>query len=144
MAKINVNGEIVETRAKDIGYDAGIQRPIFEEGGFKSVAVDTTLTAEDHGKTIYCSAVDVVVTLPPTEAGLRFQVFTGVASGGTGVSVSPDAADQIIGNGFTAADDKDAINAGASDVVGDILEVTGNGTTGWLVTKVKGTWAREA
>lgn len=140
----NATNETVEIASKDIGYMNGERRPVVEEGGVKIITANTTLTSEDHGKTIICNAADLVVTLPATAAGLRFKILTAVASASTGTSVSPAAADQIIGNGFTAADDKDAINTGASDVVGDLLEVTGDGSAGWYITDIVGTWAREA
>lgn len=144
--RITANGtnETVEITAKDIGYGAGIRRPVLEEGGVKIITANTTLTDEDHGKLIICNAADLVVTLPATAAGLRFRILTAVVSAGTGTSLSPVAADQIAGNGFTAAVDKDAINSGASDVAGDLIEVTGDGTDGWWLTQVIGTWAREA
>lgn len=114
-------------------------------GGIKLLTEATyTVTEADHGKTLVATIADTVVTLPPTLAGFEVEVLAAVASTTTGLSLSPDAADQIIGNGFTAADDKDAINTAATDVVGDLLRVKGNGTTGWYITNVIGTWAREA
>lgn len=120
--------------------------PSMTSGGSQVDVVtgNTTLTAADNGKTIICNAADVVVTLPATIEGFTVTVITAVASGGTGTSVSPVAADQIKGNGFTAADNKDAINSGAGDAVGDTLTVVGDGTSGWWITNVIGTWAREA
>lgn len=101
------------------------------------------LTAADSGAVVICTAADVKVTLPSTALGLFFTIVTGVASGGTGVQVDPAAADQIIGAGFTPADNKDAINTGATDVVGDAITVVGDGAAGWYVTDVVGIWARE-
>lgn len=117
---------------------------VHETSGVETKAADYTVTAADNGKTFITSAADVVFTLPATADGLSYTFVTGVASAGTGTSVSPVAADQIKGNGFTAADDKDAINSGASDAVGDALTVIGDGADGWIITNVIGTWAREA
>lgn len=102
-----------------------------------------TATAADHDKLLIATVVDTVITLPATVAGLKIRALAGIASTTTGLSLSPAAADQIIGNGFTAADDKDAVNTAATDVVGDMLELTGDGDDGWYTTLVKGTWARE-
>jgi hypothetical protein len=107
-------------------------------------AVDATLTAADSGKVHVTTAVDVVLTLPPTESGLTFTVVAGVLSATTGASVSPDAADQVIGLGFTGLDDKDAINTAATDVVGDSITLLGDGVDGWLIINAQGVWAREA
>ena len=107
-------------------------------------ATPLTLTAADSGKTFYTTIADVVFNLPATAAGLSFTVVTGVASAGTGTALSPVAADLIEGAGVTPADNKDLINTGATDAVGDSVTVYGNGTTGWLAVVNKGTWAREA
>ena len=103
-----------------------------------------TVTAADHGTTfVFDSTTSVVATLPATVQGLRFRFLVEQLTTSGGHAVSPAAADQILGNGFTAADDKDAICSAASDAVGDWLEVTGDGELGWYITSIKGTWARE-
>ena len=109
-----------------------------------TTAVDVTLTEDDSGKIIVVTGADKVVTLPATQAGLVYTIVTGIVSSTTGLSVSPAAADQIIGLGFTAADDKDAINTQATERVGDSITLVGNGSTGWLAIHASGTWARQA
>lgn len=115
-----------------------------------------TLTAADSGIVQNVIADNVVVTLPATAASAAFTVRNGgapITSGGPAgatsnqsakVSVSPQAGDQLIGNGFTAADDKDAINTKATSNVGDEITVIGNGGTGYVISAVRGTWDREA
>ena len=120
-------------------FNAGVATPAPEV-----VTTNRTLTREDNGKTFFADAVDLVFTLPPTEAGLTFTFITKTLSASTGVQVSPNAADQIIGNGFTPADDKDAINTAATDAVQDTLTIVGDGSLGWYITGIKGTWARQA
>lgn len=107
-------------------------------------ADDRTMTANESGSVVVVTGTDKTVTLPATELGLVFTIVTGAASATTGLSVSPAAADQIIGNGFTPADDKDAINTAATDVVGDHITLVGDGASGWYVINVGGTWARQA
>lgn len=107
-------------------------------------AVNLTLTQDDSGKIIVITGADKVVTLPATQEGLVYTIVTGATSVTTGLSVSPVAADRIIGLGFTAADDKDAINTQATERVGDSITLVGNGSTGWLAIRASGTWAREA
>ncbi len=97
----------------------------------------------------------ITVTLPATSAGAYFIIRNGgaaITSGGPSgatsdasvlVTVSPNASDKIQGNGFTAADDKDALNTKATAKVGDEIRIVGDGTDGWLITHVKGTWVRE-
>lgn len=115
-------------------------------GRVVSTAVDLTLTREHSGALIIVTAADKVITLPSTAAGLRYKILLATAglSAGTGLSVSPAALDLITGNGFTVADNKDAINTGATDVAGDFIELTGDGSLGYYITDIAGTWAREA
>lgn len=104
-----------------------------------------TLTAADSGKIFLANAASsVVFTLPATVLGLRFTIVCMTATtSGAGTSFSPAAVDKIMGNAFTAADDKDAINTAATDVVGDMMTVVGDGVDGWYIVDVVGTWARE-
>jgi hypothetical protein len=98
-----------------------------------------TLTAADSGKIFSIGTADIVATLPATSNGLRYTFVIAAAglSASTGFSVSPVAADKIMGNGFTSADDQDAICTGATDREGDL-------SLGWYITRVIGTWARQA
>lgn len=107
------------------------------------VTADTTLTAADSGKTIVVNAADKTITLPSTAAGLSYTIVSINTGSATGTSISPAAADKLIGNGFTAADNKDAINTTGTAAVGDTMSVVGDGSLGWYITNVIGTWARE-
>ena len=109
-------------------------------------SADYTVTAGDSGATIIVTGVDKVMTLPATAAGLRYRFVLAAAglSAGTGLSISPNAADKIMGNGFTSADDKDAILAGSGDREGDSIMLEGDGVDGWYIVSVVGTWTRQA
>jgi hypothetical protein len=109
-------------------------------------AANYTVLPKDTGTHFIATAADVVFTLPATAEGLQFR-FSVAAAGlatVTGLSVSPAAVDKIMGNGFTSLDDKDAINTAATDREGDMIEVTGDGVDGYIITGVIGTWARQA
>ena len=106
-------------------------------------AASYTCTAEDSGKIFVAEAVDLVFTLPATVRGLTYTFVVSTLSTTTGLSVSPNANDKIMGNGFTSADNKDAINTAATDREGDLITVVGDGDLGWYITQVIGTWARE-
>lgn len=80
------------------------------------------------------------VTLPSTALGLSYPIRVGAE--GVTVTVSPAALDQIHGNGFTAADDKDLIFT--SQAAGSYVVLLGDGTAGWFVQRVLGTATREA
>lgn len=113
----------------------------------RTITGNVTLTEADSGSTIFVGAADVVVTLPATIPGARYR-FVLLAAGlsaGTGLSISPNASDKIMGNGFTSADDKDAILAGAGDREGDTIEIEGDKAgDGWVILDVIGTWTRQA
>lgn len=99
-----------------------------------------TCTEADSGKTFIANAADLVFTLPSTVSGLRYEFICAAVSAGTGLSISPAAADAI----NEGTDNKDLINSGATDVLGDAVTVVGDGSTGWYTVSKIGTWAAEA
>lgn len=107
-----------------------------------TVAVKTanyTVTAAESGTVYIANAADLVFTLPSTAAGLVYTFVNAAVSAGTGLSVSPAAADNI----NEGTDNKDLINSGASDVLGDSVTIVGDGNTGWFTIAKIGTWAAE-
>lgn len=112
-------------------------------GVISAVAVKTasyTVLATESGSIFIANAADLVFTLPATQAGLVYTFVCAALSTGTGLSVSPAAADNI----NEGTDDKDLINSGATDVLGDAVTVVGDGDTGWFTTAKIGTWAAES
>lgn len=112
-------------------------------------AATQALSADQTGQK-FVGAVDAVFTLPAAGAatkGVWFDFECGALSGGVGLSISPDAADAIGGNGLTVTLDKDLINTGATDRLGDCVRIycTGvAGATAWRIESIVGTWAKEA
>ena len=144
IAKIDgiTNGTAAASKAVVLGTDLAVV------GQCVKVVTKTTnypVVAADSSVTFLAGAADLVFTLPSTVIGLRYRFVLAAAglSTGTGLSISPAAADKIMGNGFTSADDKDAILAGSGDREGDWIEVTGDGSAGWYITGISGTWTRE-
>lgn len=110
---------------------------------YEEVTGAKTLDEGDNGVTQVVTAT-AVITLPSTVVGTSYRIVNGSnATGAVQISVSPAAADKIMGNGFTSADNKDAINTLATAEPGDELCLVGDGANGWMVQKVKGIWARE-
>jgi hypothetical protein len=107
---------------------------------------DFTVAAADSGKIFKITGADKVASLPATAAGLRytFLMTTAGLSTGTGLSISPVAADKIMGNGLSEVDNKDLILAGSGDRNGDLVEIVGDGADGWFITRVIGTWSKQA
>ena len=118
------------------------------DGGRRTInlaAASQTLNAGQCGQR-FVGAVDAVFTLPaasPETKGLWYEFETGALSGGTGLSISPAAADHIRGNGLTSVDNKDLINTGATDRLGDAVRLYCDGVDGWVIESIIGTWAKE-
>lgn len=113
-------------------------------------AATATLTKAQSGQK-FVSQVDAVFTLPQVtgidDRGIFYVFQPGALSSGTGLSISPNAADGIGGAGLTSVIDKDLINTGGTDAVGDEvrIECTGiPGTGAWVVTSMSGIWAKES
>lgn len=109
-----------------------------------TVSVNKTLAEGDSGVVQVVDTDGVVVTLPATVVGTAYVVENGGADGAVGISVSPAAADKIMGNGFTSADNKDAVNTKATAKKGDRIVLVADGVNGWFCEEIVGTWAREA
>jgi hypothetical protein len=108
-------------------------------------AATQTLTAAQSGQR-FVGAVDAVFTLPAAAAGTKgvwYEFECGAVSAGVGLSISPAAADHIRGAGLTSVDNKDLINSGATDVLGDSARIYCDGVDGWVIEALIGTWAKE-
>jgi hypothetical protein len=106
--------------------------------------VSFTVAASESGAVYMCKAVDLVATLPTSAAGLRYTFIAHTVSATTGLSLSPAAADAIMGNGLTSVDNKDLINTAATDSEGDAVTIIADGADGWWIESITGTWAKEA
>lgn len=103
-----------------------------------------TMTAADSGYVTTSQLDGIVYTLPSTAAGLTFTFMNTADDGAASLAVSPAAVDLIAGAGITAADNKDVINVKATAKRGDLIRLVGDGTNGWVIQRLVGTWAREA
>lgn len=104
-----------------------------------------TLDAGDSGVVQNVTAT-ATVTLPAVAAGTsNVTALIRVGAEGKTVTISPNSADKIVGNGFTAADDKDMVftNQPAGSYV--VLLATNEATTdsAWVVQRIHGTATRE-
>jgi hypothetical protein len=112
----------------------------------EEVTGNKTLDAGDSGVVQNVTAT-CTVTLPAagaTTAGVTYPIRVG-ASGVT-VTISPNSGDKIVGNGFTAADDKDAIATNQPAGSYMVLQAVNEATTdsAYVVHRVLGTWTRQA
>jgi hypothetical protein len=121
------------------------KKHIKEDAEFKEdIADNITLDAQDSGKVFYVTADAKTITLPATVAGLTFTIVNGGADGAILVTISPNENDRIQGCDLTSADNKDLLNTKATAKFGDKVKLVGDGTNGWLIQYLSGTWARQA
>lgn len=108
------------------------------------IVADKTLDAEDTGKIFLCATDSTQFTLPATEAGLTYTIINTQASDSTNeIAFSPHSDDKIMGPNIAGVDDKDLINTAASSKAGDMCRIVGDGSLGWYVTDIHGTWAAQ-
>lgn len=109
----------------------------------ETVAADKTLDLGDSG-VVQNVTGSKTVTLPATTAKLNFTVRVGAES--ITVTISPNASDKIAGYGAintgAGADNKDLIFT--NQPVGSFVQLQGDGTDGFTVTRISGTATFEA
>lgn len=112
----------------------------------QDISTDTTLDGADSGYwNLVTAATDVTITLPATGAGgYTYNVVNAVAPGAIKTSISPESNDKIMGVGNAGTDNKDVINTKATAKPGDSISLVADGSAGWYVAKMTGTWAFEA
>lgn len=103
-----------------------------------------TVDAEDYGKIIYVDTDGVVLTLPAIATSGYLTVVNAGSFGAVGLSISPNAADKIMGPDIAGADNKDLINTKATAQRGDFVTLKYGTADGWMVIAKRGTWAQEA
>lgn len=106
-------------------------------------AASQTLTAAQSGQT-FVGVVDAVFTLPAAAtvgAGVHYYIVTGVASGGTGLVVTANGADDIFAAGVDTAAGGSITNSGATDAIGDNVHLVSDGVSRWVGVSARGTWA---
>ncbi len=137
------DGRTVLAEPRDPGAEV-VLPPIGQRVNVLTHTGSFTLTKYDSGTTHLMGATTArVATLPATVLGLRYTFISSAYSSTYAMAVSPAAADKIMGNGFTATDNKDAINTLATSREGDSITLVGDGADGWYIERVLGTWARE-
>lgn len=110
----------------------------------EAVTGNKTLDEGDNG-VVQVVTADATITLPATVVGTTYTIMNGgqgSTDGTIAINVSPNASDKIMGNGFTSADNKDAVNTNGK--YGEYIKLVGDGVNGWMVVESQGTWTREA
>lgn len=108
----------------------------------ETVADNKTLDKQDTGKLFVVTVDAKVITLPAVE-GASFAIMNGGADGAILVAISPNSNDGIGGTDLTAVDDKDLRNTKATARRGDFAVIEYGDANGWIVSRSRGTWAKE-
>lgn len=119
--------------------------------GTENKDASATLAIEDSGSTIFVDTDAIVFTLPAVVTGVTYTFINVGADGNNDITLSPDAANGIIGTIANAAADsvaggvadKDIVNTKATSNKGDRITIIG-ATSNWLITGGVGIWASEA
>lgn len=90
-----------------------------------------TLAAADSGL-VYNTTVTCTYTLPSTVVGYTYLIRVG--ADGITVAISPAAADNIAGGGYTAVDNKDLIFTSAP--AGSYVMLIADGANGWFIQRL--------
>lgn len=132
----NVTGNVTGSATKMAGVNLAVATP-------------KIVTAAESGQ-VFVGVVDCAFTLPTAAAagnGAYYTFITGVASAGTGLTITrsgSDTIDGVTGSSLTPTAITNATsltNSGASDVKGDYVTLVSDGVSKWLMINVVGTWA---
>lgn len=119
----------------------GTQRPL-ATSAVERITVSKTTTTAASGTTFICnSTTSIIVTLPSTQAGLRYRMIVEGVTGSGGHGFSPAAADKVQGTGLSKADDADLVCTYSGDALGNFVDIIGDGIDGWWIVGSSGTWA---
>jgi hypothetical protein len=84
-------------------------------------------------------------TLPAVAAGVfGVKIVNGMSFGLCAVTIAPNASDMILGPDITGADNKYLRNTKATAKRGDFVQLDIGDADGYVVTRMRGTWARQA
>lgn len=110
----------------------------------ETISDNKTTDAQDTGKLLQIDTDAKAFTLHATAAGQRIVLANAGAYGTVILTASPNANDKIMGPDIAGADNKDLVNTKATANRGDYIDLIGDGADGWVIQKMKGTWAQEA
>lgn len=119
------------------------------------VTENKTLGDGDSGVVQNVITDGVTMTLPATGLTFAFTIRNGgdnasgtptrsAADGSCAVIIAPNASDLIHGMQMTESDADTLTNTKATSKIGDEISLIPNGTDGWVITSMKGTWAQTA
>jgi hypothetical protein len=129
-----------------VDFNAPVYRDPWSAFSVREALTSTkTFDAEDCGKLFWCTGDGSALTLPAIATGLSgLALVAGGAFGAMALTIDPAAADMILGPDITGADNKDLILTKATQRRGDYVILIAGDADGYMVTEMRGIWAREA
>ena len=120
--------------------------PTFANAARITKAANANAAVTESGVCYDVTTDAVVITLPATAVGLEFTIMNMAADGGALVEVDFQAADKNLGGLGIAAggDGKKLSNTKATAKKGDFITFIADGTDGYRIKAIRGTWAQEA
>ncbi len=125
---------------------AGFVDPWYKYSNREELTSTKTFDAQDCGKlfTVTAAADAAALTLPSIADGLTGLTILAVGAFGTTlVTISPAAADAILGPDMTAIDNKDLLCTKATQRRGDFVTLNFGDADGYAVTEKRGIWTKE-
>lgn len=138
----------VESGVVIVDFNAGVIPDPWAHKTVRELLSGTkTFDAQDTGKlfVVDSDGDGDALTLPAIADGLGGITIMAISGfGTTAVTISPNANDMILGPDITGANDKDLICTKATQRRGDFVTLDLGDADGYVVTEMRGTWAREA
>ena len=133
----------VSAGVAEVGFDCDNLEDPWAGYIAETVSDNKTLDEEDTNKVFFVDTDAKAITLPAV-AGMHFAIVNAGAFGAVLVTISPNANDGIASSVGASTDNKDLLNTKATANRGDCAVIEAGDATGWYVTKLVGTWAKEA
>jgi len=126
-----------------VEFDAGVLKDPHAGYTAQTVTTGLTIDAQDSGKVLCITTDALTQTLPAVEGISNIRFLNLGAFGTVEITVSPNANDMIESVDAAGVDNKDIVNTKATARRGDYIDLDYGDGNGWVVTAVRGTWAKE-
>ena len=126
-----------------VEFDAGVLKDPHAGYTAQTVTTGLTIDAQDSGKVLCITTDALTQTLPAVEGISNIRFLNCGAFGTVEITVSPNANDMIESVDAAGVDNKDIINTKATARRGDYIDLDYGDANGWVVTAMRGTWAKE-
>ena len=120
-----------------------VDQPVWANKTHELKTDNYTVDIQDQGKVLHIATDAKVFTLPSTVAGFEVIIANDAADGGILMSISPAAADKIIGLDQAGTDNKDQQLTKATSKRGDFMHLVAT-PDGWYIKAQRGVWVEES